>query len=74
MLYVESKKKLYKLTYLQNRNRLTDLKEKELMVPRGDKGREGIVRELRMDMYTRLHLKWISNKVLLYSTGDSAHC
>ena len=41
MLYVESKKKLYKLTYLQNRNRLTDLKEKELMVPRGDKGREG---------------------------------
>ena len=74
LLYVESKMKLYKLTYLQNRNRLTDLKEKELMVPRGDKGREGIVRELRMDMYTLLHLKWISNKVLLYSTGDSARC
>ena len=32
---------------------------------------EGIVRELGMDMYTLLCLKWITNKDLLYRTG---HC
>ena len=34
--------------------------------------REGIVRESGMDMYTLLYLKWITNKDLLYSTGNSA--
>ena len=33
---------------------------------------EGIFRELGMDMYTLLHLKWITNKDLLHSTGNSA--
>ena len=27
-----------------------------------------------MDMYTMLYLKWITSTVLLYSTGNSAHC
>ena len=27
-----------------------------------------------MDMYTLLYLKGITNKDLLYSTGNSAHC
>ena len=27
-----------------------------------------------MDMYMLLYLKWITNKVLLYSTGNSAQC
>ena len=27
-----------------------------------------------MDMYTLLYLKWITNKDLLCSTGDSAQC
>ena len=27
-----------------------------------------------MDMYTPLHLKWITNKDLLCSTGNSAQC
>ena len=27
-----------------------------------------------MDMYTLLYLKWISNRDLLYSTGNSAQC
>ena len=27
-----------------------------------------------MDMYTLLYLKWIINKILLYSTGNSAQC
>ena len=30
------------------------------------------VKESGMDMYTLLYLKWITNKDLLYSTGNSA--
>ena len=33
---------------------------------------EEIVRELGIDMYTLLYLKWITNKDLLYSTWNSA--
>ena len=32
------------------------------------------VREYGIDMYTLLDLKWITNKDLLYSTGNSAQC
>ena len=32
----------------------------------------GKVREFGVDMYTLPHLKWITNKNLLYSTGNSA--
>ena len=35
---------------------------------------EGIVREFGMDTHTLLYLKWITNKDLLYSTGNSAQC
>ena len=35
---------------------------------------EGVVREFGMDMYTLLYLKWITNKDLLYSTGNFAQC
>ena len=35
---------------------------------------EGIIREFGTDMYTLLHLKWITNKDLLYSTENSAQC
>ena len=31
-----------------------------------------IVRKFRIDMYTLLYLKWITNKDLLYSTENSA--
>jgi len=34
----------------------------------------GIVRESGTDMYTLLYLKRITNKDLLYSTGNSAQC
>ena len=37
----------------------------------GEVGGEGIVMELEMGMYTLLYLKWITNKDLLYSTGNS---
>ena len=43
------------------------------MVIEGMKG-EGMVRESGMDMYTQFYLKWITNKDLLYSTGNSAQC
>ena len=63
------------LVYAGNgsRNRLTDL-ENELMVVRRGGGWEGTVTELGVDLYTLLYLKWITNKVLLYSTGISAQC
>ena len=32
------------------------------------------VKESSMDMYTLLYLRWITNKDLLYSTGNSAQC
>ena len=35
---------------------------------------EGTVREFGINMYTLLYLKWITNKDLLYSTGNSAQC
>jgi len=44
------------------------------MVARGKDSREGIVREFGMGVYTLLYLKWITNKDLLYSTGNSAQC
>ena len=36
--------------------------------------REGIVREFKMDIYTLLYFKWITNKDLLYRTWNSAQC
>ena len=71
--YAGSKKKWYKWTYLQKRNRLTDL-EDEFMVARGEGWGEGIVSKFGTDRYTRLYLKWITNKVLLYSRGNAAQC
>ena len=31
-------------------------------------------KEFGMDMYTLLYFKWITNKDLLYSTGNSPQC
>ena len=45
--------------------RLTNL-ENELMVAEVERRGDGIVRELGMDMYTLLYLKWVTNKDLLY--------
>ena len=45
------------------------------MVARGlGWGKEEIVMDFGMDMYTLLYLKWIINKVLLYSMRNSAQC
>ena len=49
----------------------TDL-ENKLMVAREKEWGEGIFKEFGVDMYPLLYLKWITNKVLLYSTENSA--
>ena len=59
--------------YLQNTNSLTDL-ENKLMVNSGEGCGDGMDGEFGMVMYTLLYLKWITNKDLLYSTGNSAQC
>ena len=59
--------------YKTETHRLTDL-ENELMVISGGRMGEGIVREFGINMYTLLYLKWITNKELLYSKGNSAQC
>ena len=57
--------------YFCNRNVLTDL-ENEIMVLRGKEKGEETVREFGINMHTLLYLKWVTNKNLLYSTGNSA--
>ena len=52
---------------------IIDLQNK-LMVAGGKDGQKGIVREFRVNMYTLLYLKWITNRDLLYSTWNSAQC
>ena len=44
------------------------------MIISREKWGEGIVRDFGIDTYTLLYLKWITNKDLLYSTGNSAQC
>ena len=43
-----------------------------MTVARGEESGEGVVREFGMDAYTALYLKWVANKDLLQSTGNSA--
>ena len=64
---MQSKKKWYKWSYLQNRKILLDL-ENEFLVAGGE-GRMGerIVWKFGTDMSTLLYLKWITSKVLLYT-------
>ena len=35
---------------------------------------EEIARKLGINTYTLLYLKWITSKILLYSTGNSTQC
>ena len=58
---------------LHNRKKLTDL-ENELTVVGGKDGKERIIGEFGIDMYTLLYLKWIANRDLLYSIWNSAQC
>ena len=50
------------------------LRECEVMGTKGEELGERIVREFWMNMYTLSYLKWITNKDLRYSTGNSVQC
>ena len=56
---------------LFTKQKQTHRRKEQTMVTRGDRWREGIVRECGVDMYTLLYLKWITNKDLLYNTWNS---
>ena len=78
MKYIREGKILYDILYRQNleRNELaykteTD-SENELMVVRREECREGILKEFGIDTYSLLYLKWVNNKDLLRSTGNSS--
>ena len=68
---MKSKKKKMIKTNLQNRNTLTDFKDK-LMGTKGERWENGINKEFGINIYTLLYIKQIINKDLLYSTGNSA--
>ena len=38
------------------------------------RGHGGRGREFRIDVYTLLYFKWITSKILVYNTGNSAQC
>ena len=67
--YMWNLKKCYKRTCLQSRNRVTVV-ENNALVTRGEGGGR-INWEIGIDIYTLLYIKYISNKDLLYSTGNS---
>ena len=67
-LYVESTMKWYKWTYKTETDSQTSRTSLWLL-----EGEEG-VRDFEIDMYTLSYLKWISNKDLLCSSGNSAQC
>ena len=57
-------------TYLQSRNRLTDM-ENRLGVAKEEGGRSGMDEEFGIGRCKLLHSEQINNKVLLYSTGNN---
>ena len=53
----------------QNRNRLTDI-ENRLVAAKGKGGGSAMDKEFGVSRCKLWHLEWVSNEVLLYSTGD----
>ena len=54
---------------MQNRNRLTDRRSR-LLVAKGEEGESGVDWKFGVSRCKPPHLEWISNEVLLYSTGN----
>ena len=63
---------MVQMTYLQSRNRDTDVENKRMdtRAGGGGAGNWGI----GSDIYTILRIKQITNENLLYSTGNSTQC
>ena len=64
--------KWYRLTYLQSRNRVTDIENKRMDTKGGRGG--GMDWESGIDIYIVLCIKEITNENRLYSTGNSTQC
>ena len=58
-----------KWSYLQNRNRLTDM-ENRLVFAKVEGGGSGMDWKVGVNRCKLLHLEWISNEILLYSTEN----
>ena len=58
--------------YMQKRNRLTDFKNRFVVV-KGEGGGRREDWELGVSRCKLLYIEWINNKVLLYSTGNHIH-
>ena len=54
----------------QNRNKLMDIENRLVVGCQGGEGGSGMDREFGVGRGKLLHLEWISNEVLLYSTGS----
>ena len=54
---------------LSTKHRLIDI-ENRLVVAKGERGRKGMDLESRVYRCKLLSIEWISNEVLLYSTGN----
>ena len=59
----------YKWTYLQNKKQVSNI-ENRFVVARGEGGRSGMDWEFGVGRCKLLHLEWVSDEVLLYSTGN----
>ena len=70
-LYAESKKEMIQ-TNLFTKEKQTHRPREGTYAYQGEGRKEGIVMEFGIDKYTLLYLKWITNKDLLYSTGNCA--
>ena len=58
----------HKGTYLQNRNRLTEI-ENRFVVAKGEGGGEGMDWEFGMSRCKLVYREWINNKVLCRAQG-----
>ena len=68
-MQIISSKHIGSWIYIQNRNRLTDIENKLMLIKREREG-GGTNQKYESNKYKLLYLKWISNKDLLYSTGN----
>ena len=58
---------------LISKQKQTHRQRMNLFLPGGRMG-DRMFREFGINKYSLLYLKWITNKNLLYSTGNSAQC
>ena len=68
-LYADLKNN-YTNEFIYKTERESQTIENKLMVTKREKAGGGIHQDLGNNRYTLFHIKWISNKVLLYSTGN----